>query len=535
MEIDGRLNIWGEGQLFAYSGVDGETDFRNGLVLRSRKDAAFDLVLPGRGVLKLSPQPPEPERCFLSSDCFKIDGTRGVMPDCHHLLIEGEAAVELADDTLKTLRKGRRTLIGEAHHFRPDLIDADLDGIFAARRAWFAPLPDFGVTDPVRLGALAKAYSQLKGQINSPCPEIPYSWTTPDRWPHRCMWLWDSVFHAIGLRHFNLEIARESLRAVLSQQLPDGMIPHMMSPEGHSEITQPPILAFGVAMIQEAAPDPEFVREVFPKIERHLEWIFANRDSDGNGLVEWFIEANPVCRSGESGMDNSPRFDSAVQLDATDFNSYLSLECETMAAFAAQLGMSERADYWKRRHAELNERMNQLLWNEEQGIYMDRDVNTGTLTGIAASSGFLPLLCGAPSPEQAARLVANLNNPARFATPLRVPSISRDNPEAYSRDLWRGPVWININYLIARGLERCGYPEEARRLLDGTVAVEEHFYQRYGTFFEFYDDRCEFDPPQLLRKGKCAPQESPYHQVLFDYGWSATLYIDMVAQLLRRS
>ena len=73
MEIDGRLNIWGEGQLFAYSGVDGETDFRNGLVLRSRKDAAFDLVLPGRGVLKLSPQPPEPERCFLSSDCFKID------------------------------------------------------------------------------------------------------------------------------------------------------------------------------------------------------------------------------------------------------------------------------------------------------------------------------------------------------------------------------------------------------------------------------------------------------------------------------
>ena len=66
-----------------------------------------------------------------------------------------------------------------------------------------------------------------------------------------------------------------------------------------------------------------------------------------------------------------------------------------------------------------------------------------------------------------------------------------------------------------------------------TVRAEEFFQHRYGTFFEFYDDRGECDPPQLLRKGKCAPEESPYHQVFFDYGWSASLYIDMVAQLSR--
>ena len=59
-------------------------------------------------------------------------------------------------------------------------------------------------------------------------------------------------------------------------------------------------------------------------------------------------------------------------------------------------------------------------------------------------------------------------------------------------------------------------------------------YARYGTFFEFYDDRRECDPPELLRKGKCAPGESPYHQVFFDYGWSATLYIEMVRRLAGR-
>lgn len=75
--------------------------------------------------------------------------------------------------------------------------------------------------------------------------------------------------------------------------------------------------------------------------------------------------------------------------------------------------------------------------------------------------------------------------------------------------------------------------KEALRLLRETVRAEEFFQHRYGTFFEFYDDRGECDPPQLLRKGKCAPEESPYHQVFFDYGWSASLYIDMVAQLSR--
>ena len=51
---------------------------------------------------------------------------------------------------------------------------------------------------------------------------------------------------------------------------------------------------------------------------------------------------------------------------------------------------------------------------------------------------------------------------------------------------------------------------------------------KYGTFFEFYDDRRQCDPPQLLRKRSLDPDDSPYHQVFFDYGWTGTLYLDMV-------
>ncbi len=529
MKIDGLLQLWGKGQLFAYSGLTGSTDYDNGLVLRSCDHAAFDICLPGEGRLTFGDG--RPASCFLASDSFDVDGVRGAMPDCHHLLVEGVAELTQKDGKLKSLRRGNRLLIGSAAHFNERHLDCDLDALMAASRAYFAALPDFGVQSPIRRAALAKAYSQLKSQVNAADGLIPCRWTTPDRWPHRNMWLWDTVFHAVGLRYVNSDAARESLRAVLAQQHPDGLIPHMMSPRQSSAITQPPILTLGVALQEAAAPDRKFLAEAFPALERYLEWIFRNRDSDGGGLVEWDIEGDPFCRSGESGMDNSSRFDAATELDAPDFNSYLSLECELLADIAATLGLPERAAFWRGRHERLNQLINDLLWNEEEGIYMDRDVRTGKLTGVAASSGFLPLISGAPSSEQAERLLANLRDPHRFGTPCRIPSISRDNEATYSKDMWRGPVWININWLIIRGLERYGFTTEAHALLKGTVEMEEAVFSRHGTFFEFYDDRGECDPPALLRKGKCAPEISPYHQVFYDYGWSATLFIDMVRRL----
>ena len=142
-------------------------------------------------------------------------------------------------------------------------------------------------------------------------------------------------------------------------------------------------------------------------------------------------------------------------------------------------------------------------------------------------AGFLPLISGAPTAEMAEKLVRNLKNPETFGTPFPVPSISFSQPEFYSKDMWRGPVWININTLIARGLDRYGYRDEARQLRSRTMRELEKFYCRYGTFFEFYDDRNECDPPELLRKFRCDPDRSVYHQAFMDYGWSATLYIDL--------
>jgi neutral trehalase len=373
--------------------------------------------------------------------------------------------------------------------------------------------------------ALALALSQMKTQVYSPYGLIKQFWTTPDRWPHRRMWLWDSAFHAIGYRHLSLDLAKDSLDSVLDSQREDGFIP-LCAPDYKNELTQPPVLALGYKLVNEMADDKSWIAKAYPKLKAYIEWDLNNRDSDGAGLVEWAIEGNVNCRSGESGMDNSPRFDSATQLDATDFNAMLALECEIMAEFAALLGNGEE-DFWREKHSSLCALINERLWNESEGFYFDYDVDKNEISTVMASSGFLPLICGAASREQAQKLAGHLRDPETFGTPFPVASIAAKSMEFYQKDMWRGPVWININWLIAYGFRRYGMDDVAEYIISESMTELERACKKYGAFFEFFDDRKELDPPMLMRKGKNAPEVSPYHQAFFDFGWSATLYVDM--------
>ncbi|MFW6262111.1 MAG: amylo-alpha-1,6-glucosidase, partial [Spirochaetota bacterium] len=430
------------------------------------------------------------------------------------------------------------TLVGTASAFEESWLDADAGGLWEDRRAWLATAVERvvgvgadGGSVPGRRGAtLRKALSVMKTQVCTPEGLLRHRWTTPDRWPHRKIWLWDSGFHAAGWRHVAPPLAREMLSAVVDTQRPDGRIPISTDPFGRETgvFTQPPVLALAVALVDEAARDDEWLASMYEPLVCYVEWDLANRDSDGFGLVEWAIEGDPGCRSGESGADNSSRFDAATQLDAPDFNALLAHELEHLAAFADRLGRADAAARLRERYRALCARMNDRLWDEKTGIYMDALAATGERTGVLSAAGFLPLLCGAPSPRQAAKLVAHLREPETFGRPLPLPTIVANEYGAYSKDMWRGPAWVNVNWMVARGLRRYGYEAEARALVDRTMTVIEEQYARHGCIFEYYDDENVVDPPSLLRKGSCDPEEW-IHQSIHDYGWSATLYVDWAA------
>ncbi|MCC5788229.1 MAG: flagellar biosynthesis protein FlgM [Opitutales bacterium] len=523
-------NVWTGGQLLAFSGLDGQTDYKHGLTARTAFESpGLDIVLPGHFRVRFSGD--SAKEVVVTGDTFSLgtgaDAIAGAFIDAHHLLLRGPCLLPETDSRITWKQHGERTLIGSTSHFDPQLIDKDLDAVIAERHRWLE-----GISLPPKQSlasqrTLLKSLALMKTQVYSPEGIIQHRWTTPDRWPHRAMWLWDSVFHVIGLRHLDADLARDALSAVFDSQTGDGFVAHRMDPFKQSRITQPPILSLGAKLVHDQHPSPEWIETLYPKLSAYLEWDMAHRDQDGGGLLEWDIEGNPHCRSGESGMDNSPRFDDATQMDAVDFNAFLALECEIMAGFATELKRGDEAVKWSSRHAHLCQLIRERLWSESDGFFVDCDLDKGAPSSILANSGFLPLICGAATPEQAEKLVEHLQNPRTFGTPFPVPSVAAFQAESYGKDMWRGPVWINLNWLIAFGLDRYSFNEVATKLREQTMQEIELYCEAFGCLFEFYDALQEDAPPQLLRKGKCAPEEGPYKQVFHDFGWTATLYVDL--------
>lgn len=299
---------WCGGQLMAFSALDGVTDYQDGLTARTANDApGIDIMLPAQCRVRF---PGVTNRDNLvAGDWFRIGEeplVTGAFLDTHHLLVEGPCVVCDAVPAIAFSTDGNRTLIGSACHFDSAKIAEDLSAAVQNRCKWLEDLRLPAVQTPRAKKSLIKALSVMKTQVYSPEGRIRHRWTTPDRWPHRQMWLWDSAFHAIGWRHVAPALAQDAILAVFDMQAPDGFIPHMMNPTGKSRITQPPVLALGAKLVHDLTHDDEWIAAIYSGLCAYLEWDMRSRDADWGGLLEWEIDGNPLCRSGESGMDNSP-------------------------------------------------------------------------------------------------------------------------------------------------------------------------------------------------------------------------------------
>jgi glycogen debranching enzyme len=452
---------------------------------------------------------------------------RGVFVDAFHILCDGPVTVGELPPELQTASSGSLTLIGTRSRFNPRLLESNFDRWMDDRQRWLKQqkAPQGGSSE--RRRTLGKALSVMKGQVSSAQGLLHHRWTTPDRWPHRDCWLWDSAFHAIGWRHVDPLLARETLEAVFDAQQPDGRIPHQANPTTVSAIIQPPVLALACKLVAGPTPDLVWIESVYPHLCRYIEWDLDHRIAPGAGLAQWHMDENPISRCAESGMDNSPRFDAPGAPYAVDLNAFLSMECKILAGFALSLGNSADASKWSSRNLQLNALINERLWDDEAGFYFDQQPDRKHYSGVIAVSGFLPLLCGAPNGLQARRLAAHLENPRTFATAAPLPSAVVTPGTTHPQDMWRGPMWMNMNWLVATGFEQAGNRNVARKLREQTMRQVEQWYLKRGSIFEFYDEHGVTPPDRLPRKG---PMQwgSPYHQAVHDYGWTATLYTDLV-------
>lgn len=564
-------NRWGPGTIFALSGYADETSRAfpfvaapepDRLGLLFRLPAAWSLRFTGEG--PLTPNDLDPDRSVCANELLDLtlrSGARIVVAHADRDTLVGwfspEVTAHLSDEHgvvldhlggdgghlgLRVRDAGDRCLLavgydpgdaGRALDRADRGLGSGIDEIVAQRRGWLESLAVPAGLAPDRERLYRKACAILRVNVESPQGLIPCRWTTPDRWPHKNMWLWDSAFHAVGWGHLDWTMAEEAVLAKLAMIAEDGYLAHMSGPEPSMfsvDCTQPPILGWAAERIFGGHGHLDFVRQVYEPLKRYVAWDLEHRGRrETDGLVGWRIHDNPDVirgsRGGESGWDNSPRFDRCTAMTAVDFSCQMQRELEVIARFAGLLGKADEADEYGRRAAAFREAINRHLWDEETGFYYDRDQD-GAWIRVRAGSGFTPLWTGTASPEQAARLVERLRDPAQFRRPLPVATVAADEP-TWSDDMWRGPVWLNYNLWIIDGLRRYGYHDLADELAEVTLAEVTRWYLADGTIYEYYDAEAVTSPRELHRKGGVGSRGGVGFGVIRDYGWSATVVLEL--------
>jgi glycogen debranching enzyme len=305
-----------------------------------------------------------------------------------------------------------------------------------------------------------------------------------------------------------------------------------------SGVVQPPIHASAVLAVYRHAVDRAgvrtFLEEAFPRLKAWHDYLYRERDPKNEGLVY-------IRHPWESGMDDSPMWDPILlrmRLRPQEIPSYRRVDTLAVSAadrpegaaydrFAYLVQLFSERDYDEARiredcpflvqdtlfnallcqseqdlaeiarilgqdpspHELRTHRtacaMNDKLWDAEQGIYLDFDLATSQPIRVYAAAGFLPLYAGVPDKERAGRMVGGLQQGGYSLCnggAIPVPSYDRYGYGFSPSQYWRGPVWINVDWLLMRGLERYGFDEQAARLREIMVELV-----RNAGFYEYFD------------------------------------------------
>ena len=109
------------------------------------------------------------------------------------------------------------------------------------------------------------------------------------------------------------------------------------------------------------------------------------------------------------------------------------------------------------------ERSADYLWDDDQKTFCSRDAISGAHSGMVTSASFLYAYAGIGTEEQRRHMQdhwVRISSKSKYMVPSYDPDADGYDHLRY----WRGPVWIIVNYLVARGLEECGLQEDSERI-----------------------------------------------------------------------
>lgn len=333
-----------------------------------------------------------------------------------------------------------------------------------------------------------------------------------------------------------------------------------------SGISMPPVHAFILWEIYQISEDKKrtkaFLKELFPKVLALHRYFYENRDPLEEGLVY-------VRHPWEAGTDNSPIWDSALEkidpskLDIPPYqrkdlqnpdaakhrptnldydryvylvdlfrkNQYDEAAIYEQCPFLIQDPLFNAILIWSNECLieigfllgedmleilQINElaihSMNEKLWDDERGIYNAFDLRANAVIPVHTSSGLMPMMGYIPTQEQAEMMLELIEGPMFGGKQSQIyscPTYSLLAEDLNYEKYWRGPVWVNMNWLLYKGLLRYDMEDMAEKIKSDTL----NLVKEYG-FYEYFDPRKR-DVGNL----GCGTNQ---------FSWTAALFIDLM-------
>jgi glycogen debranching enzyme len=268
----------------------------------------------------------------------------------------------------------------------------------------------------------------------------------------------------------------------------------------------------------------DIIDSLLPHADRALEWIEHFGDRDGDGFVE-YLRPNPHGLLNQGWKDS---WDGINFADGRMAEPPIAL-CEVQGyVYAAYVGRSllarsagDRAleDKWAERAASLKASFNERFWLPEKGYFaiaLDKDKQP--VDSCTSNMGHC-LWVGIVDEDKAPMVAERLMSPEMF-TGWGIRTLASDmgayNPVSYHN----GSVWPHDTALVATGLMRYGFVDEASRIASGLFAAAAHFDGRLPELF------CGFDRADF-------PEPVPYPTACSPQAWAAAAPVQLARILLR--
>ncbi|HYW96062.1 MAG TPA: trehalase family glycosidase, partial [Bacteroidales bacterium] len=333
----------------------------------------------------------------------------------------------------------------------------------------------------------------------------PVSRVWNEAWGGWVLFDWDTYFTAAMYALDNKYHAYSNAIAITNEITDRGFIPNYSASLSNSKSydrSQPPVGSLICKMIYDKYQEKWFLNEVYDNLLTWNRWWEKARDNQG--FLSWGSDPDQRVQGDnskkaaqfESGLDNSPLFDSAVynekthklELASVGLMSMYIADCKSLAGIADVLGKADDQEELLARAEKYSLKLNEL-WDENSGIYRDKNLVTGKFSSRLAPTNFYPLLSGVPTEEQAERMVSeHLLNPEEFNSEYMIPSVSINDPAYKDNSYWRGRIWGPMNFIVYLGLRNYDLPEARKILAEKSYNLimkgwnkDRHVYENYNS------------------------------------------------------